>query len=136
MNAQVLITSTSASSALEAISILFQQPVTAQAVLARHTLLDEPEILAETIDVQHGRTSRDMLPSAAGLRAALDEVARNNPKAIGADPQAFVDLEPLQRLIDTEALRALGIDPGARGETLSIAQFVAIANAVALAQPV
>ena len=41
----------------------------------------------------------------------------------------------LQRLIDAERLRALGIDPGARGETLSVGEFVAIANAIAVDQP-
>jgi 16S rRNA (adenine1518-N6/adenine1519-N6)-dimethyltransferase len=37
----------------------------------------------------------------------------------------------LLRLIDAERIAALGIDPGARGETLAVGQFAAIANAVA-----
>jgi 16S rRNA (adenine1518-N6/adenine1519-N6)-dimethyltransferase len=41
----------------------------------------------------------------------------------------------LQRLIGAERLHALGIDPGARGETLSVPQFAAIANAIAIDQP-
>ena len=41
----------------------------------------------------------------------------------------------LQRLIGAERLRALGIDPGARGETLTVAEFAAIANAIAVDQP-
>jgi len=41
----------------------------------------------------------------------------------------------LQRLIDGERLKALGIDPGSRGETLSVAEFAAIANAIAVDQP-
>ncbi len=36
----------------------------------------------------------------------------------------------LKGLIDSAALEALGIDPGARAETLSLAQFVEITNAV------
>jgi len=36
----------------------------------------------------------------------------------------------LARLIAPDAIAALGIDPGARGETLSVAQFVALADAV------
>ena len=36
----------------------------------------------------------------------------------------------LDRLIDAPALVALGIDPGARGETLSVAQFATIANSL------
>jgi len=40
----------------------------------------------------------------------------------------------LQRMIGADALAAIGIDPGARAETLSVAQFAAIANAVSAAQ--
>jgi 16S rRNA (adenine1518-N6/adenine1519-N6)-dimethyltransferase len=40
----------------------------------------------------------------------------------------------LQPLIDADRLRALDIDPGARAETLSVAQFVTIANAIAAAR--
>ena len=40
----------------------------------------------------------------------------------------------LQKLIGADALEALGVDPGVRAETLPVAVFVAIANAVALAQ--
>ncbi len=41
----------------------------------------------------------------------------------------------LQPHIGTDALRALGIDPGVRAETLPVAAFAAIANAVAKAHP-
>jgi 16S rRNA (adenine1518-N6/adenine1519-N6)-dimethyltransferase len=40
----------------------------------------------------------------------------------------------LQQHIGSAALRQLGVDPGARAETLPVAVFAAIANAVALAQ--
>ena len=40
----------------------------------------------------------------------------------------------LQKHIGAEALLRLGVDPGVRAETLPVAVFVAIANAVALAQ--
>jgi len=37
----------------------------------------------------------------------------------------------LSALCDADALRAAGIDPGARGETLAVADFVRLANALA-----
>jgi 16S rRNA (adenine1518-N6/adenine1519-N6)-dimethyltransferase len=37
----------------------------------------------------------------------------------------------LSSIANEEDLRAAGIDPGARGETLSVAQFVALGNALA-----
>ena len=41
----------------------------------------------------------------------------------------------LAGLVDEGLLRSVGIDPQARGETLSIAQFVALANAAGESQP-
>ena len=42
----------------------------------------------------------------------------------------------LQKYIDSDGLLRLGIDPGVRAETLPVAAFAAIANAVALVQGV
>jgi 16S rRNA (adenine1518-N6/adenine1519-N6)-dimethyltransferase len=36
----------------------------------------------------------------------------------------------LKGLIDGDGLEALGIDPGVRAETLELAQFIALANAI------
>jgi len=41
----------------------------------------------------------------------------------------------LAALCDTDGLRAAGIDPGARGETLSVADFVRLANTLANGTP-
>jgi len=41
----------------------------------------------------------------------------------------------LAAICDTDALRAAGIDPGARGETLSVASFVRLANTLAECVP-
>jgi 16S rRNA (adenine1518-N6/adenine1519-N6)-dimethyltransferase len=40
----------------------------------------------------------------------------------------------VQRLIDAERLQSIGIDPGVRGDTLSVAQCAAIAKAIAADQ--
>ncbi len=41
----------------------------------------------------------------------------------------------LASLADDDALRTADIDPGARGETLSVADFVRLANQLAARQP-
>ena len=57
-------------------------------------------------------------------------------------PQRFEDLvgqdvvvrtlrNALAALCDADTLRQAGIDPGARGETLAVADFVRLANALA-----
>src|SRR4051794_11487395 len=57
----------------EAVAMMFQEPATSLAVLGRYTQMDDPELLQETLDFELSRTSRDMIPSLASLRASLDE---------------------------------------------------------------
>ena len=82
----------------EGTAIMLQQPETALAVLTRYTQVEERDLLEETLAFEQSRTSRDLLPTPAGLRAALDELVATNPKAATATPEAFVALEPIQLL--------------------------------------
>jgi NitT/TauT family transport system substrate-binding protein len=91
----------------EAVAIMLQQRETTLAVLSRYTQVDDHELLEETLAFESARTTRDLLPSPAGLRAALDELALSNPKAATADPESFVALEPLRQLNESGFIRAL-----------------------------
>lgn len=91
----------------EAVALMFQAQPQAEQAVGRYTQTDDPEVLAETVAFELSRTSRDMLPSAAGLRAAMDELAATNPRAATANPDDYVDLAPLQRLIDSGFIAAL-----------------------------
>jgi NitT/TauT family transport system substrate-binding protein len=91
----------------EAVAVLFQQPETALAVLGRYTRVDDRELLEETLAFEVSRTVRDLQPTPAGLRAALDELAYSNPKAATANPDDFVALEPIRRLNDSGFIASL-----------------------------
>jgi NitT/TauT family transport system substrate-binding protein len=85
----------------EGVAVMYQQPEAALVSLGRYTQTDERDLLEESLAFEYSRTTRDLLPTPTGLRAALDEVARNNPKAVTADPEAFVALEPARRMNDS-----------------------------------
>jgi ABC-type nitrate/sulfonate/bicarbonate transport system substrate-binding protein len=91
----------------EGVALMLQQPETAMATLGRHTRVDERELLEESVRFEHSRSARDLLPTAAGLRAALDEATRNNPKGASASPDEFVDLTLVRALNDSGFIRAL-----------------------------
>jgi NitT/TauT family transport system substrate-binding protein len=91
----------------EGTAVLLRDPETTLAVLGRYTKTDDRELLEETLAFERSRTARDMVPTPAGLRAALDELANTNPKAAAADPLSFVDLGPIQRLNDSGFIASL-----------------------------
>ena len=91
----------------EAVAVMFREPATTHAVLGRYTQMDDAELLEETLAFELSRTSRDLLPSPASLRAALDELIPTNPRAATANPTDFVALEPIQRLNDSGFISGL-----------------------------
>ncbi|HLH23002.1 MAG TPA: ABC transporter substrate-binding protein [Chloroflexota bacterium] len=93
--------------AAEAVALEFQQPERALAALAKWTETDDRELLEETLRFQDSRTDRTMIPAPEGMRAAVDELARNNPKAATANPADFFDLTLIQRLNDSGFIKSL-----------------------------
>jgi ABC-type nitrate/sulfonate/bicarbonate transport system substrate-binding protein len=87
--------------AAEGVAVMYQQPEIALAVLARYTRVDDREQLEETLAFELSRTARDMIPTPAGMRAALDELVLTHPKAATASWEDFVALEPVRRLNDS-----------------------------------
>lgn len=91
----------------EALAMQSQQPERALAALAKGTETDERELLEETLRFQDSRTDRTMIPAPEGMRAAVDELARSNPKAATANPADFFDLTLIQRLNDSGFIKSL-----------------------------
>jgi NitT/TauT family transport system substrate-binding protein len=91
----------------EAVAMQFQQPERALASLGKGTETDERDLLEETLRFQDTRTDRTMIPTAEGMRAAVDELARSNPKAATANPGDFFDLTLIQRVNDSGFIRSL-----------------------------
>jgi NitT/TauT family transport system substrate-binding protein len=91
----------------EGVALVVQQPEIAVATLGRQTRVDDRELLAEAVAFEQSRAARDLLPTPAGLRAALDEVTRNNPKGASASPDEFVDLTLVRGLNESGFIASL-----------------------------
>lgn len=91
----------------EGIAIYMQQRDKALASLAKWGDTTDRDVLDETLDFQQERTTREMLPTPASLRSALDEFVSLNPKAATANPEDFVDLTIVKQLNDSGYIRGL-----------------------------
>ncbi len=75
----------------EAISFEIKQPAETQAIIGTYTKTTEPALLKETYDTLVPYLNKTPTPKADQVKAALDLIALNNPKAATADPTKFVD---------------------------------------------
>ncbi|HLH21409.1 MAG TPA: ABC transporter substrate-binding protein [Chloroflexota bacterium] len=91
----------------ETVAMIFDQPEPTLASIERYTDVHDRAQLDETLAFQQLRTTRTMLPTEAGLRQAMDELARNNPAAVGAKPEDFVDLTQVRQLNDSGFIQGL-----------------------------
>jgi NitT/TauT family transport system substrate-binding protein len=91
----------------EGVAVMRRDTETALAVLGQRTEVNDREMLEETLAFELLRTPADMVPTPAGLRGALQELAVNNPKAADANPEDFVDLTLIRRLNDSGFIQNL-----------------------------
>lgn len=91
----------------ETVAMIFDQPEQTIASIERYSEVHDRAQLEETLAFQQLRTTRTMLPTEAGLRRAMEELARNNPAAAGAKPEDFVDLARVRQLNDSGFVQGL-----------------------------
>jgi NitT/TauT family transport system substrate-binding protein len=91
----------------EGVAVMMQDDERAIAVLGRNTQVEDREMLEESLTFERSRADRDMLPTPSGLRAAMEELAENNPKAATANALEFADTTILQRLHDSGFVKGL-----------------------------
>jgi 16S rRNA (adenine1518-N6/adenine1519-N6)-dimethyltransferase len=75
-----------------------------------------------------------LVPLAAERPAIRDRAAFDAIVAAAFGQRRKTLRNALRALVDTQTLESVGIDPGARGETLSVADYARIANASVNAQ--
>jgi NitT/TauT family transport system substrate-binding protein len=91
----------------EGVAVMMTNPDVTRKALTHYTEVDDPAMLDETLAFEYSRTARDMLPTPGGMRGAIEELANSNPKAVGANPDDYLALAPLQRLIDSGFIAGL-----------------------------
>jgi NitT/TauT family transport system substrate-binding protein len=91
----------------EGVAVMLTNPEVTRKALTHYTEVDDPAMLDEAIAFEHSRTARDMLPTPEGMRGAMEELANSNPKAVTANPDDYLDLAPLKRLVDSGFIAGL-----------------------------
>jgi ABC-type nitrate/sulfonate/bicarbonate transport system substrate-binding protein len=91
----------------EGVAVMLRDTETASAVLGQRMNLEDPELIEEALVFERSRAPMDLIPTPAGLRGALQELAVNNPKAANANPEDYVDLTLIRRLNDNGFIQSL-----------------------------
>src|ERR1044071_2669262 len=77
---------------IEAIALMKKDRAFATKILRKYLRLDDPELLAETYDVQIAKYLMKVpLTTTEAVRSIMDELAERNPKAREQDPSKFFD---------------------------------------------
>jgi ABC-type nitrate/sulfonate/bicarbonate transport system substrate-binding protein len=80
------------SAVIEALALMKKDRAFATRIIRKYLRTDDPEVIAETYDVQIVKyLAKIPLPTPAGVRSVLDELAERNPKAKDQDPAKFFD---------------------------------------------
>ena len=80
------------SAVIEAVALMKKDRAFTMKVLRKYLRVDEPELLAETYDVQITKyLMKAPLPTTEAVRSVVEELAERNPKAKDQDPAKFFD---------------------------------------------
>jgi NitT/TauT family transport system substrate-binding protein len=80
------------SAEIEAIALMKKDRAFATKVLSKYLRTDDPELLAESYDVQIAKyMTKVPLTTADAVRSVLEELSERNPKAKDLDPNKFFD---------------------------------------------
>jgi len=89
------------SAVIEALALMKKDRVFATHIIRKYLRTDDPEIIAETYDVQIVKyLAKVPVPMLEGVRSVLDELAERNPKAKDQYPAKFYD-DRFVRQLDT-----------------------------------
>jgi NitT/TauT family transport system substrate-binding protein len=96
------------SAEIEAIALMKKDRVFATKVLSKYLRTDDPELLAESYDVQIAKYMMKVpLTTADALRSVLEELSERNPKAKDLDPNKFFDDRFVRQLQASNFIEAL-----------------------------
>ena len=96
------------SAQVEAIALMKRDRAFAMKVLSKYLRIDDPNLLAETYDIQIAKYMMKVpLPTADAVRAVLEELEERNPKAKDLDPNKFLDDRFVRELQAKDSIEAL-----------------------------
>ena len=77
------------------------------AVIGKYTKTEDKEMLEATYDAYVGKVEKIPYPSKKAMLVGIEEVARTNPRAKGANPDSFVDIQFVKQLEDSGFIKQL-----------------------------
>jgi NitT/TauT family transport system substrate-binding protein len=96
------------SAEIEAIALMKKDRVFATKVLSKYLRTDDPELLADSYDVQIAKYMMKVpLTTADAVRSVLEELSERNPKAKDLDPNKFFDDRFVRQLQASNFIEAL-----------------------------
>src|SRR5262245_26309938 len=96
------------SAQVEAIALMKRDRAFAMKVLSKYLRIDDPNLLAETYDIQIAKYMMKVpLTTADAVRAVLEELEERNPKAKDLDPNRFFDDRFVRELQAKDSIEAL-----------------------------
>ncbi|MGN6730364.1 MAG: ABC transporter substrate-binding protein [Candidatus Binatia bacterium] len=96
------------SAEIEAIALMKKDRVFATKMLSKYLRTDDPELLAESYDVQISKYMMKVpLTTADAVRSVLEELSERNPKAKDLDPNKFFDDRFVRQLQASNFIEAL-----------------------------
>jgi ABC-type nitrate/sulfonate/bicarbonate transport system substrate-binding protein len=96
------------SAEIEAIALMKKDRAFATKVLSKYLRTDDPELLAESYDVQIAKYMMKVpLTTADAVRSVLEELSERNPKAKDLDPNKFFDDRFVRQLQASNFIEAL-----------------------------
>jgi ABC-type nitrate/sulfonate/bicarbonate transport system substrate-binding protein len=91
----------------EAIALYKNKPDLAAKVTQKYTGIKDPAILASTVDFYAPKLARVPYPTVGGIRFVLEQIAAQNPKAQGVDPETLMDVAFVKRLEESGFIKNL-----------------------------
>jgi NitT/TauT family transport system substrate-binding protein len=91
----------------EAIALYKNNRELAMKVTGKYTGIKDPAILGSTVNFYAPKLARAPYPTVGGIRFVLDQIAAQNPKAKGANPESFMDVSFVKELDESGFIKSL-----------------------------
>ncbi|HEY1269839.1 MAG TPA: ABC transporter substrate-binding protein [Candidatus Binatia bacterium] len=76
---------------IDAVHFIKTEKEATKAIFSKNLRITDPESLERAYRAYNGIFPENLLPTPDGVKTMLDDLVHSNPKAVGADPKAFVD---------------------------------------------
>jgi ABC-type nitrate/sulfonate/bicarbonate transport system substrate-binding protein len=92
---------------IEALAVFKNNRDLTMKILKKYTGIEDPAVLASTVDFYAPKFPRAPYPTADGIRLALEQIALTDPRAKSAKPEEFMDIRFVKQLDENGFIKSL-----------------------------